>query len=387
MNAMDSKSENDANKEKREQDCFYQAVALSHKRGGKTEEILAHLNGTPVETRDKNDRPDLTFWCQKSKHSSESVLVGIEHFEINQLSKKHKSSTKSTGREIESRLLRIYDKGHNELKKNDHVSDDNIVSLLGESVALTKEMCLRRYDTFLHTFKAVLDSHCASAGIYRHELRKVDKNAKIELAFLIEVRTTAPQLFLNNGSHVDIKNDGLFPMTEEIVKLLSAVDANLVDYIVLLFHNADFRRNEDVIAIRTGNIKKHLAAQRITTYAYASEDLYGDDIKFEKDTIQRVNTEKIAYQISLSGKSEERIEPLFNALKIAFYAQKNGRPFAASRIVQCMMYAVGEHIQRLEKDGDWYTPIFDVSCPKGDALKRKYDEFDRLYGRIGDKHE
>lgn len=246
---------------------------------------------------------------------------------------------------------------------------------------------MRRYDTFLHTFKAVLDSHCASAGIYRHELRKVDKNAKIELAFLIEVRTTAPQLFLNNGSHVDIKNDGLFPMTEEIVKLLSAVDANLVDYIVLLFHNADFRRNEDVIAIRTGNIKKHLAAQRITTYAYASEDLYGDDIKFEKDTIQRVNTEKIAYQISLSGKSEERIEPLFNALKIAFYAQKNGRPFAASRIVQCMMYAVGEHIQRFEKDGDWYTPIFDVSCPKGDALKRKYDEFDRLYGRIGDKHE
>ena len=116
------KSKNDFAKEQHERECFERAVNLSHLRGGRTEKILTYLNGIPYEERWKNDRPDLVNICVKGKKKPTEVIVGIEHFEVNQLSKKSGKKIKSTGRELENRLWEVYDRGHKELLEQDMVS-------------------------------------------------------------------------------------------------------------------------------------------------------------------------------------------------------------------------------------------------------------------------
>lgn len=95
------KSKNDIAKEQHECECFRQAVELSSVRGGQTQKILTYLNGVAFEGRSKNDRPDIVNICTKGKKNPIEVMVGIEHFEVNQLSKKSGKKIKSTGREIE----------------------------------------------------------------------------------------------------------------------------------------------------------------------------------------------------------------------------------------------------------------------------------------------
>lgn len=106
-----------------------------------------------------------------------------------------------------------------------------------------------------------------------------------------------------------------------------------------------------------------------------------------KHTVEPVNNGKPAYRTTLTVEYEEQIEPILNALKIAFHAQKNGKPFAASRSIQRLLYTVGEHIQQFEKRGEFFIPVLDDSCPRDEALSSKYDEFNRLYGKIGDRNE
>lgn len=252
------KSKNDIEKEQHERNCFNRAVELSQLRGGQTAEILSYLNGMPFEDRPQNDRPDLVNICIAGRDNSNKTFVGIEHFEVNQLSAEFKGHMKSTGREIEAHMQRIYSKGHNELVEKGHVSHDSIMDILDESAIFAKEIYLRNYNTFLCTFNTVLHNHCAAAEIYRKNLHDIAiaESANVELAFLIEIRTVTPQLFLNKaGGRVDIKDDGILPVTEDIVELLSSIDASLIDYIILFFRNANFRGNESIIAIRSGNIK------------------------------------------------------------------------------------------------------------------------------------
>ena len=70
------------------------------KRGGKTAELMTFFYGVPLESREKNDRPDLIRICRKGKRNPKDVIVGIEHFRVDQLSVKLRSCYKSRGREI-----------------------------------------------------------------------------------------------------------------------------------------------------------------------------------------------------------------------------------------------------------------------------------------------
>ena len=123
------KSKNDIAKEQHECECFRQAVELSSTRGGQTQKILTYLNGAAFEGRSKNDRPDIVNICTKGKKNPIEVMVGIEHFEVNQLSKKSGKKIKSTGREIENKLWKGYDRGHEELLKKGMVSNENCLHL------------------------------------------------------------------------------------------------------------------------------------------------------------------------------------------------------------------------------------------------------------------
>ena len=104
-------STHDIKKEDAEEQCFQKAYDEAIKRGGKTAELMTFFYGVPLESREKNDRPDLIRICRKGKRNPKDVIVGIEHFRVDQLSVKRGSCYKSRGREIEKQLWNILKPG------------------------------------------------------------------------------------------------------------------------------------------------------------------------------------------------------------------------------------------------------------------------------------
>lgn len=378
------KSKNDFAKEQHERECFERAVNLSHLRGGRTEKILTYLNGIPYEERWKNDRPDLVNICVKGKKKPTEVIVGIEHFEVNQLSKKSGKKIKSTGRELENRLWEVYDRGHKELLEQDMVSDENCFELSEKLTDLIQENFIRGYHSLIQALGTAVDKHLSCVDSYKDNLKFIANGRSVEMVFLIEFRSSFPQLFFNDGQHVNKKDDGLIPITTDIVKILSDISKSKVDYIILYMTNSSFEKNADVIAIHTGNVKNHLLAQRIKTYRYACENFYeGKPSKFKPTEIKHID-EKGLYRLNFcyEGLSDTEVKKeVFTGLQTAFYAKKKGIPFVTSRSVQLVLYAIGKYIRAFEPIGEYYQPVLSKQIPYG-YIDNKYKEFEEMYGKI-----
>lgn len=181
------------------------------KRGGKTAELMTFFYGVPLESREKNDRPDLIRICRKGKRNPKDVIVGIEHFRVDQLSAKRGSCYKSRGREIEKQLWNIYEAGHEELNRDGIVSISSATKVLNSIAELSKETIRRKYQDLLSGFDYVLAKHLKSVKEYRENVMKYSDGRPVEIAFLIEISSKFPQMFLNEKGRTSVKNDGLMP--------------------------------------------------------------------------------------------------------------------------------------------------------------------------------
>lgn len=376
-----SKSENDTKKEANEEKCFQLAVDAAHKRGGDTDKILSYLNGQNIDTRSKKDRPDLIRLCTNSKH--EEVVVGIEHFCVNQIVKRAGNGYKSLGKESVAHIWEAYEKGHQELKDSGEVSDDICRKLMKNSVLLAQQANTLQYRSFLNAISSSLKKHMDNVDAYRKNVQQFAGQRRIELALLIEIETAFPQMFFNENDTIRVDETGLLPMVEDIVHMLSSIPEVAVDYIVLYLTSAAFKLHTDVIAFRTGNIKRQLQKQRVTVYKYAGIDKYGDaGIQFTCPQVIHSDQEgtymaQYSYSIPLSEKG--RRQRIFPALKTAYFAQKKGKPFVATREIQAALFATGKHIERFYGEGIDVGIVFRKSVPQGAAMERVFSEFDRLY--------
>ena len=248
-----AKSRNDTKKEEAEEQCFKLALDAARRRGGGTYKIMSYLNGQNIDTRAKKDRPDLIRLCTNAKH--EEVVVGIEHFCVNQMVKRVGDRYKSVGKELRGHIDATYEKGHTELETTGEVSDDLCHKLLEESVLLAQQANTPQYRGFLEAFRISLEKHLRKAGEYRANIQKFAGQKKIQLAFIIEVETAFTQLFLNNGRKTFIDETGLLPMTSDIVNILSSIPSDQVDYIILYFTSAAFKpdtNNRSLYVFRYG---------------------------------------------------------------------------------------------------------------------------------------
>ena len=207
-----TKSRNDTKKEVAEEKCFQLALDVARRRGGGAYKIMSYLNGQNIDTRAKKDRPDLIRLCTNAKH--EEVIVGIEHFCVNQMVKRVGDRYKSVGKELRGHIEATYEKGHTELETTGDVSDDLCRKLLEESVLLAQQANTPQYGGFLKAFRTSLEKHLSKADEYRANIQKFAGRKRMQLAFIIEVETAFTQLFLNNDRKTSIDETGLLPMTK-----------------------------------------------------------------------------------------------------------------------------------------------------------------------------
>lgn len=328
----------DETKESKELSCFHNVLELGIKKNNKTSEILQYLNGEVLK-RKKNDRPDLICRCTKRVMPHVQTIVGIEHFQVNQLSQEKGEKIVSTGAEYESHIAKVYKKGHAEIEESGVISDENNEKLMHEVSGFVGEMLYSGYYSFLEAFKHHLTHHLEQVQDYRNNISIIANQNPIEMALLIDMRMIFPDLFLNQGERVTVVKNGLLPICEEVVLELEKIDKRLVNYVILYSSNI-LEDAEDVIALQTGNIREQLRDQKITVYEYVGEELSNNN--FIDVNPSYCKEENGDYTIMLQINNPFELQN--NCMKVAMQAaraKKNGRPFVTTKRIQCFLKYMG----------------------------------------------
>lgn len=380
-------SANDEKKQQNELACFETAVSLAQQRGGKTLEILNYLNGTPVP-RAKADKPDLVRICTRGKKNPRNVLVGIEHFRVDQRSHQKKDGRISQGAQITAHALDAYERGHEELEQEGEVSEQSRISLLDEAVRLAQENIRNPFSSLLDDFSFHLNRHLSKAAVYRENLQNIAGEMPIELAFLIEIHAYLPPLFLNEGKNITMNPSGQLVMFQELVNELAKISSKAVNYFVLVFNGSGATQFTDVIAFRSGNIKNHLRQRGISVYRYAGSDILGESA-YQALRVHWEESLSGDYHVITDFSSVNRKESLCSfchALRDAVTFKKRGIPFAATSEVQIFLDAAFSYINGFtELDGS-IQPHY----KKGTNLKlilERYDSAIEYYKRMSSNDE
>ena len=178
----------------------------------------------------------------------------------------------------------------------------------------------------------------------------------------------------------------IMPLFKEIVQALSQIDKNDIDYIILYnrgSHFTFFHFEPTVIAIRTGNIEKHLIEQNFAVYEYAGEDWFQTESRkyIKGRVIPPSETGDGTYRVPAikpNSSPQQQDEEVRKALKVAFYASQNGKPFAATRIVQWALSVFGPYIEKMCANGD----CTDISLKKQltqDEWRKRETAFETEY--------
>ena len=234
------------------------------------------LNGNDVE-RVENERPDFVRLSQIDTISGNKILLGIEHFRVDHLSKqntKKPDKIQANNMVNEKKLIHFFEteKGKTDSKLS---AEDIFKSLLNIATSQVGRQLEAQYNDYIASFEYSISNHISNASVYRENLVKVAEknNYEIKLAFLIEIHSDFKRLFFNddNGSRF-CEKPNQFIFFDEVVRLLEKIDCNKVDYIILCFGDVIYSTPQKVLAIKAGHIREQLNKKGIKIYKYFGED-------------------------------------------------------------------------------------------------------------------
>lgn len=361
-------SMNDQFKERLEEDCLKRACILAKTKRAKTRNILRMMEGASV-SRQKNDSPDM---IKIASSGSKPVYIGVEHFLVDQATITKAGKTQSSAQQHRQQIMRDYKQGH-ALYENEEPIPDELVKKLAEDIfRYAAAVNHSGYESLLLAFRTALNKHLSKVSVYRNEVARYANGVPIKMAFLIEIHCYAKTLFLNYGRSVRNNPDALIPMYSDIVKLLEEIDSSMVDYVILYIQKASDKSVANVIALETGNIAGCLRSQGIPIYEYCSD---GVNINFRQDTTEQIDADSfcVNYEV-IPDHHDNYMKRFIPGLRKAYELRRQGKPFAAPRSIQGLMYAFGNNVSFVTgNDGE----VSIKTVLTQEEVIARYDEFAR----------
>ena len=254
-------------------DCLNLVIKECKKQHGFSKTISKLFLGVDVP-RKTTERPDFLKHYKSQNTNEKDVIIGIEHFRVDQYSRELKDNRiGSFGIRYENNLKTTSEKWHGEIETSSHIPEEAI-SDIGSLVKEHLELRIQAtYNAFVETFKYTLNKHIQSIDAYYASIDKYAENCDKKLAFLIEIHSGFDELFFhdNKGIHHGTKT---VPLFEELVTLLEKIDSKKVHYLVLCFGGIVYGENVNVIAVPTQNIRKQLMKRHFSIYQYIGEDIF-----------------------------------------------------------------------------------------------------------------
>lgn len=349
-----SQSNNDLDKEKHEQEILDRAILLSKSKRKLTRDILSLMEGKTIN-RGKNDKPDIVK-LHIDQVGDRAEIIGIEHFLVEQVTE-CKGKRGSIVKKKRSYIDNILSNNGPQAKEKVY----NVIFDIAEGANTTGIAELRG------SFSLVFENHLAKIDVYRTNLQELSDNQPIKMAFLIEIRSNADDIYLNNGRTVSRRHNSIYPTFSWMVKELEKIDANKLQYVILYMKNSLDNEAEDVIAIETNDIQGSLRKQGITVYDYCDDP---SQLSFENLGISERGLE-YSVKVENEGTFSDDMMP---SLQQAYHYKKNNIPFVAPRVIQAMVYAFGKAVFIHETTRIYVKSEFskDITLQRFDSFVKKY---------------
>lgn len=326
-------SKNDIAKEKKESDLFQEAVVQSEKSDIRTKNLLQFLNGQTIN-RAKNDSPDLIKKCSRK---DQTIYVGIEHFHVDQISKRKRGKMNAIGEECHNKVLAAYEKGHEYYINNKDIPDEVSEELLKQSLIYFDELLSSNIISLLDAFKKAVGKHSSKVDVYVENIQKTVDSEKIEMAFFIDIFVDYTSMYEYDGNKFEEIKE--IPIIKDMVSILQEnINPKKVQYIVLFFKNQRLKNAElppKVIAFRTGNMIQNIKKQRQPIYRFIGDRLSRDYCLLDGNITYQKN-EDGNYTIKTSFtefEGDEILRIITPYIKEAYNMQKSRIPFITSKLI------------------------------------------------------
>ena len=353
-------SKHDIKKEQQESKVFQEAYDYSQidvHTHLTTKDILESIKGESVN-RGKNDSPDLIF---HNFQGTDERYIGVEIFSVDQDSIRRGKSYRSESKENKANLDRILSEMRKQIDETGIISKDVMDKNLAATFDYAKGHVNSGYKIFIDAFRFHFGKHAQNISKYHSNINAVANGCRTELAFFIEIEAETNDWFANPINNEPIEKVTTMPFFAEMISIIDSFETvKLLDYIVFYIHDP-FKKNKQVVAIKTLDITHQLEEQNITIYHYVGE----------QDSSAKISGSATNMSVKAKGDSsvEEDTFPLY--LK-AVQMKKDNQPFVTSREVQHLLY-ICPHA-RDKKEFDSY--LHSLGKDKMDQLSK---EFSSLY--------
>lgn len=379
-------------KKERELKCLNTAIENCLSQKGDSKRIGELMSGADVE-RKSEERPDFIRYVAPANKNDRGIVVGIEHFMVDHLSKEKQSKKKtkyqSMGRIHQSNTLSYFNKWQEKVLNSEHIPDEAITGLCDTLSAYFNNSAYATIKTFYYSFKSALDTHMASIDEYKRAI-KVEankRNADNKLIILIEVHSAFQNLFFHHNRNIHFENRPVMLVLDEFIQLLEKADKR-VDYYVLNFSDT-LDTSTKTVAINAKDIRGSLKKQRVPIYHYCGADLYlPKDLAFVKDYSMEMKHEEHGEEITLKAfpsmstmRPEYKLKFIYSALRMVYIYYAKKEPVVLDLDVERMFETLLPLITGWHKckDDKWsYEPIF-LTVPMVDYIAKSFDAFDRRW--------
>ncbi len=330
-------SKNDDDKEEKESNLFQEAVLESQKSDIRTQKILRFLDGETID-REKNDSPDLIKKCSRK---NKTIYVGIEHFHVDQVSKKKRGKMNAIGEECNKKILEVYEVGHEYYIKGEKIPDDVSEELLKQTLNYFHELLKSNIVSLLDALKKAVEKHSSKIDVYIENTRKTVCSKEVEIALFIDFFVDYSSMYAFDGKQFEEVKE--IPIIKEIVSILQeSIDSKKIQYIVLFFKNQRLKEEElppKVIAFRTGNMVQNIKKQKQIIYHFIGGKIARDYNLLDGNLTYKRNEDgnyRIKTELKDFGEGEF-LRVVAPYLKEAYIKQKLGIPFITSQVIKKLL--------------------------------------------------
>lgn len=370
--------------------CLNAAIKNCLAQKGLSKQVGKLMSGVDIE-RLSDERPDFLRYISPNNRKEKGVVVGIEHFMVDHISKEKKNDKyQSMGRIHQKKVSEFYDKWHDDVQASDQPPDgvlDELSKLLCDHF---NNSAYATFRTFFESFKHAVDTHMKSIDVYDKAIRDAaeKREAEHKLIILIEIHSEFRDLFFHRNGEIKFERDPITIILDEFIQLLESADKR-IDYYVLNFSDT-LATTVQTITINAKDIRSSLKKQHIPIYHYCGSDLYLPKnsafvMNYKMDINSEQNGENIDFDINPSMsmmKPEYEIKFIWNALRKAQYHLENKEEVILDMREENAFEIFAPYIVSWKKcdDDKWsYEPEF-LMCPTPSEMEKAFAAFDKRWG-------
>lgn len=365
-----------------EHQCLNRVISEIKFQHGRSKTILDMFTNDEV-SRPIDECPDFVKYCPPKSKNDKAVLLGIEHFQVDQSSIRKKSgkmgaTVNKYQKEDESRR-NIFEAE----RKQPGKLTDRAISAFATSVSQSLQKWYNaEYAKYIESFRYSLEKHLPRVDAYLRNISSISKGRfDVKLAFLVEIYSDFRHSYLTAHGSTKLADDTFIPIFEDIVQMLERIDAKKVQYIVLCFNSLIPSERAKVIALNTKNLRKQIVKQHLLVYNYAGEP-YNQRVAEISPAFTRegdiINLEMTAAIRQADMDSQMRL--IVPAFLDALTFEVDKKPYLTTPTVQLMIELFGDYYIRFGNFRSNYAKDLwrYIMMVDGDKIQQRWEKLQEL---------